>query len=127
VAGSCSEQPHRLVALHVAEGVVTAMGSKNMLCCCHSKLFLVLALSYQMVVRPLPETTYTTSSRANFSGRVVFACGNLRDAARAYAFRAHQLDKGGQALTLFPPAEFHGSQIVDEKAFVDGTPVDSIQ
>src|SRR2546425_5156840 len=28
-------------------------------------------------------------------------------------------DEGGHALALFPPAEFHGAQIVDEKAGVD--------
>src|SRR5215475_11948468 len=46
-----------------------------MLCCCHSKLFFALLLSYQMVLRPLPETTYTTSSRANFRGGVVSPAG----------------------------------------------------
>src|SRR3989338_10132177 len=50
-------------------------GTKNMLCCCHSKFFLVLLPSYQMVVRPLPETTYTTSSRENLKGRVVSPAG----------------------------------------------------
>src|SRR5215510_7759978 len=48
-----------------------------------------------------------------------FTSGNLGDAARTHALRTQQLDKGGHTLTLFPPAEFHGAQIVDEKAGVD--------
>jgi hypothetical protein len=69
------KQPHGPVALHVAEGVVTTMGQQKYAVLMPLEAFLALLLSYQMVLRPLPDTTYTISSRVNCSGRVVSPVG----------------------------------------------------
>src|SRR5262249_177352 len=74
-----------------------------------------LLLSYQIVVRPLPATTYTTSSRANLRGRVLSPAGISGVGVALTPSQPHHRVKGGRDITPFPQASFTGREHAGEK------------
>src|SRR5581483_11032671 len=112
------EQPHRLVALHVAELMVRAAR--------HEEHAVLLPLEALLAAALVPDIGDAASGddvddlverELERLGRP--ARGDLAHARRSDALLPGELDEGAHALALFPPAELDGAQVWDEVAAMD--------